>query len=113
MINGWDLFDLILFVVIAVFSIYAFARFLRWRTAYNLGIVIISIMLSAIAGIDLIAPGKLTSIEVALLKYIPGGPSVHIGIAIFVRMVFLIFILAFVFYYDIKRFLAGRKAKAK
>lgn len=113
MTYGIDFFSLVLFVASVLFTLYAVARFLRWRSGYNFGLLVIFLALSAMLATDLVAPEKLTSMQVEILKLATGGRGGQTTGMIVMNAVLGTLILAYLLYPKGKGFIRSRKSKGK
>ncbi len=113
MLENLDLSNLFWFMVSTLFSIFLAARFLKWHTKYYLGLLIIFTTLTAITAFDLITGEKLGYKLLRLAKFFPGGYTVGVAFFLIVTALFFLFILAFIFYPDIKKLLHHQKKRVK
>ena len=85
----------------------------KHRTRYNLGFFFICIALLTLSVVNLVAPQLVDSMEMALLRRVPGGQNMWLFLCILVATLVGLLIAMYAYYPDIKRFFARRKAKVK
>ncbi|MBI4330307.1 MAG: hypothetical protein HY673_03385 [Chloroflexi bacterium] len=110
-IDGFDLFGLAVAVAPILVSICFFVRFLRWRTGYDLGLLIIFVTLSVFGAVLLIAPKQFASIETALLEHFPGGPDTRRAVRISMYVLVGLLIVTYRFLAEIKRLLGQGRGR--
>ncbi|MBI4332097.1 MAG: hypothetical protein HY673_12525 [Chloroflexi bacterium] len=111
--DRYDLIDLALAAAVTLVSIDVFARFLRWRARYHLGVLIVSVALAICFAVLVLAPTGFARAERALWERLPVEVGIRKAVRTSAYVLVGVLVLSYIYQADIKRLFARAKEKPR